>query len=202
VLEPVLRTVTYALMGLAAATLAALLGRDPLTTRSVLGLSGPFALTTSLVMGVVLAGATIAASRAVVRTSAWGRALHADLRPAVRHTSERGILVMAVASGVGEELVFRGLLVPLVGALVASVAFGLLHQVRGRARWAWAAWATITGFLLAAIFMLTGSLAGPIVAHVAINFVNLRHLRDHDVSDTPPRARLGGILSDRSGTRP
>jgi hypothetical protein len=131
-------------------------------------------------MGAAAAGATIAASRAVVRASAWGRALHDDLRPAVRDASDAGVVLMALASGIAEELVFRGLLAQLVGVVLSSVAFGLLHQVRGRARWAWAAWATVTGAVFGAIFALTGSLAGPILAHVTINLVNLRHLRDHD----------------------
>ena len=204
VVEPVLRTFTYALLGLGAATLAATLGYDPLTTHSALGLSGSFALGTSLVMGALLAGATIVTSRVAVRTQPWARALHADLRPAVESASGARILAIAIASGIAEELVFRGLLVPVVGVVLSSVAFGLLHQVRGRARWAWAAWATITGLLLAGIFVLTGSIAGPIAAHVAINFVNLRHLRDTDLggaASPTPRARLGGILvSDRSGT--
>jgi uncharacterized protein len=204
VVEPVLRTFTYAVLALGAAAVAAMLGHDPLTTRSVLGLSGAFALAMSLVMGALFAGVTIATTRVMLRTQMWARALHADLRPAVRHASGRGIVGMALASGIAEELVFRGLLVPVVGVVVSSVAFGLLHQVRGQARWAWVAWAGITGFLLAGIFVLTGSLAGPVLAHVAINLVNLRHLRDTDLGGgvpvARPRARLGGVLTARGET--
>jgi membrane protease YdiL (CAAX protease family) len=170
---------TYAFFATLAVLGAFALGRDPFVTRSVLGLEGHVAALASVGMGAVAATATIVVSRLAVRASAWGRALHADLRPAVSGASDRGILVMALASGIGEELVFRGLLVPLVGIVLSSLAFGLLHQVRGRARWAWAAWAALTGAVFGAIFVLTGSLAGPILAHVGINFVNLRHLRDH-----------------------
>ncbi len=200
--EPVLRTFTYAVLALLAASGAAMLGYDPLTTRSALGLSGVFALATSLVMGALFAGATIVTTRVMLRTQPWARALHADLRPAVRHASGRGIVGMALASGIAEELVFRGLLVPMVGIVVSSVAFGLLHQVRGQARWAWAVWAGITGLFLASIFVLTGSIAGPIAAHVAINLVNLRHLRDTDLGGAPEsaRARLGGVFTARGGT--
>jgi uncharacterized protein len=191
VLEPILRSLTYALMALTATTVAALLGRDPFTTTSALGLTGSLAAATSLAMGLVLACATIAASRVLLRTSAWARALHAELRPALRHTSELGIIAVALASGIVEELVFRGLLVPMAGLVLSSAAFGLLHQVRGRGRWAWATWAAFTGLALGAIFVLTGSLAGPILAHASINLVNMRHLRDTDVGE--PRARLGGM---------
>ncbi len=201
--EPVLRTFTYAALALGAASVAAFLGRDPLTTTSALGLSGGLALGTSLVMGGLFAGLTIATTRLLLRTQPWARALHAALRPTVRHTSGRDIVVMALASGIAEELVFRGLLVPVVGIVLSSVAFGLLHQVRGPARWGWAAWACVTGLFLAGIFALTGSLAGPVLAHVAINLVNLRHLRDTDpgaAPSDPARARIRGVFTARGET--
>jgi hypothetical protein len=48
------------------------------------------------------------------------------------------------------------------------------------------------GALFGLVFAATGSLVGPLVAHFAINHVNLRFLRDHD-PDPRPR-RLGGLL--------
>lgn len=189
-------------LGLAAAALACVLGRNPLITTSALGLAGASSIATSILMGLLVAAGTIAMSRVLVRKEPWARALHEELRPAVHRASDGAILTMALTSGIGEELVFRGLLVPIVGIAIASIAFGLLHQLRGPARWAWAGWATVTGFLFATIFALTGSLAGPLVAHVAINFVNLRHLRDHDVSaGVFARAHLGGILANRCERR-
>jgi membrane protease YdiL (CAAX protease family) len=49
------------------------------------------------------------------------------------------------------------------------------------------------GLAFATIYALTGNLLGPIVAHVAINFANLRYLRDHDPEPKPHP--LGGLLS-------
>jgi membrane protease YdiL (CAAX protease family) len=49
------------------------------------------------------------------------------------------------------------------------------------------------GLVFATIYELTGHLAGPVLAHVSINFANLRYLRDHD-PDAKPQA-LGGLLS-------
>ena len=109
-------------------------------------------------------------------------------------------MVMALASGVGEELFFRGCLTPLVGVFLSSAAFGVLHQVRGRARWAWAGWATVMGLAFATIYELTGHLVGPILAHVTINLVNLRYLRDHD-PEAKPRT-LGGLLARRARRSP
>jgi membrane protease YdiL (CAAX protease family) len=176
-----------------AAGIAVALGRDPLRTRSWVGLEGGPSIGWSVIMGGALAGATVLASRVIARRAAWGRALHAALRPAVRDADGVTIAVMAVCSGVGEELLFRGLLVPLLGIVLSSVAFGLLHQVRGPARWVWAGWACAMGALLALVFCVTGSLAGAVLAHVAINAANLRYLRDRDPSPPAPR-HLGGLL--------
>ena len=61
-----------------------------------------------------------------------------------------------------EELFFRGLLATTIGLIASSLAFGLLHQMRGRVRWVWAGWATVMGLLFGALFLATGSLLGPL----------------------------------------
>ena len=93
-----------------------------------------------------------------------------------------------------EEIFFRGILQPLVGVWLAALAFGLVHAGRGRTRLYYAAWAALTGASFGGIFWLTGSIAGPIVAHVVINAANALYLRD---LGSPPRRRraLGGLLS-------
>jgi hypothetical protein len=186
----------YGGLGALGATLAEASGQSPFTTDAWAGTSGWVAWLTSLAFGGVIALVTVRTTRIVGRAR-WARALHVDLRPVAHGLDDTAILFMAVASGVGEELFFRGWLTPLVGVLVSSAAFGALHQVRGRARWAWAAWAAVMGLAFASLYKLTGSLAGPIVAHVSINAVNLRYLRDHDPE--PKRESLGGLLSRQSG---
>jgi membrane protease YdiL (CAAX protease family) len=139
-------------------------------------------------MGGLLAGATVLASRILARRTAWTRALHEALRPAVRTADGLTIACMALSSGVGEELLFRGLLVPILGVCGSSLAFGLLHQVRGPARWVWAGWACVMGALFALVFTITGSIAGAVLAHVAINAANLRYVRDVEPAPMPRRA--------------
>jgi membrane protease YdiL (CAAX protease family) len=158
-----------------------------------LSLAGWLRHTASVAGGVVLALATVRATRAFVGRCGWAKALHADLRPAVREASDGTLLVLGIASGVAEELFFRGLMAPALGLVLSSLAFGALHQLRGRAGWVWATWAAVMGLLFGALFLSTGSLLGPIVAHASINVVNLRFLRDTDVEPAEPR-RLGGLL--------
>ncbi|HEY8079267.1 MAG TPA: CPBP family intramembrane glutamic endopeptidase [Labilithrix sp.] len=187
----------YGALGLVAIGAALARGRSPIgvgEAEAWLPLPPLAGHVTSLVFGAALAAATIGATRQFVRRWDWARALHANLRPAVRGAGGGAILLLGVASAASEELFFRGLLTTALGLVVSSLSFGLLHQVRGPARWVWAAWATVMGFLFGGLFLATGSLLGPIVAHAAINVANLRFLRDTDI-EPPKRRRLGGLLT-------
>jgi membrane protease YdiL (CAAX protease family) len=182
----------YTAVGAAAAGMAVALGHDPLACRGWLGMQGPAAVLSSLGAGVCIGALTIAATRAMVRRAAWARALHSALRPTVHGAGDGMLVAVAGAGALGEELLFRGLLVPVLGVVLSAIVFGALHQIRGHARWWWMAWATLMGLLFGAVFEVTGSLAGPIVAHAMINAANLRFLRDNDPA---PRPRpLGGLL--------
>ena len=54
------------------------------------------------------------------------------LRPLFAAVAPRDVVIIGVAAGVGEELLFRGALQPEAGLVAASVVFGLLHM-----GWAW-----------------------------------------------------------------
>jgi membrane protease YdiL (CAAX protease family) len=183
----------YAAAGTLSVVASLALGQDPLTCRAWLGTTGAASLLLSAGLGVFLGAATTFTTRTLVRRFRWARALHLALRPAVHGTDDAALLLVALASAAGEELLFRGLLVQVAGVALSSIVFGALHQIRGRARWGWMAWATVMGFAFGTVFAATGSLAGPLVAHAAINHSNLRFLRDND-----PRPRrktpLGGLL--------
>jgi hypothetical protein len=138
------------------------------------------ALTSSAVLGLALAVAIIFLTRVAVARFAWAQRLHAELRPVARDLGLGQILIVAGLSSLGEELLFRGLLVPWVGVIISAALFGLAHQIRGPSRWVWIGWATGMGAALGAIFAATGSLVGPLIAHAVINAVNLTYLRDHD----------------------
>jgi membrane protease YdiL (CAAX protease family) len=184
----------YVTLGATAAALSMALGQDPVSMPGWLGIGSPAAAAlVSAGAGVCVGALTVATTRVLVRRAPWARALHEALRPAVKGAADGWLFALAVASGVGEELLFRGLLVPMLGVVLPSVAFGLLHQVRGPARWGWTAWATLMGLLFAVLYGATGSLTGPVVAHVMINGANLRFLRDTEPGALR-RKMLGGLL--------
>lgn len=80
---------------------------------------------------------------------------------------------LAILSGLGEELVFRGLLQPELGLALTSMLFGLAHLGPDPRFLAWTAWATVAGGLFGWMAEHTGSLLAPIVAHVTVNYLGL-----------------------------
>ncbi len=168
-------------------------GKSPFEAEAWLPVDGATSHALSFFGGVVLATLTIHTTQKLVRRWRWAKSLHTDLRPTIRHAGNATILILGIASGLAEELFFRGLLASAFGVVISSLAFGALHQLRGRTGWIWAGMATVMGVLFASLFLATGSLVGPIVAHTAINVVNLRFLRDTDVEPKKTR-RLGGLL--------
>ncbi|MDB4945420.1 MAG: hypothetical protein JWP97_4954 [Labilithrix sp.] len=183
------QVLVYAALSVLALTVAEARGRSPIQLaddETWLAVPHPLAgHALSLALGAVLAYVTVKATPPLVRRSAWVRALHVDLRPAVRGAGSGTLLVLGVGGALAEELLFRGMLLTAVGLVLSSVAFGLLHQTRGRGRWIWAAWAIVMGLSFGAIFLVTGSLLGAIVAHAAINVRNLRFLRDTELPASP-----------------
>ena len=148
----------------------------------------------SIALGATLGALLAIGTRLSVPRFAWAKNLHLELRPFAKDISSLGIVMLALTSSLGEELLFRGLLEPWLGLWLQALLFGLLHQMAGPSRWVWAAWATLVGLLFGSIFELTGSLAGPIAAHALVNGLNLWYLKHYDPG---PRRGLGGLLAER-----
>ena len=86
------------------------------------------------------------------------------------------MVVIAACAGVGEELLFRGVLQPLVGLVAASLLFGMAH-IGGRTMLAFGAWASALGLLMGTLAIATGGLTAPMVAHGVYDFLALAYLR-------------------------
>jgi membrane protease YdiL (CAAX protease family) len=147
--------------------------------------------TYSALIGAAFGGLVVMLTRLSVERWGWARSLHTALRPVARGMSAPVIVGVAALSALGEELLFRGLLMPAIGLLPQALVFGVVHQLPGGSRWVWVGWASVVGLALGATFQLTGSLVGPIVAHALVNGVNLAYLKAHDPNQ---RRVLGGLL--------
>jgi uncharacterized protein len=129
-----------------------------------------------LLSGLAAGLAIVFASRMALYRFEWARALHRELRHLLFPLSDVEIVILAAASSVGEEMFFRGALLPTVGLIGSSAIFALLHVGPKARHLPWTASSFGAGLLFGAMFMWTGDLTGPVVAHFLVNFLNLRHV--------------------------
>lgn len=134
----------------------------------------------SSALGLFIAVATIGSTEILLRRVSWARALRAEFRAALEGASSGDLVMLALASGSAEELLFRGALQPWLGLWITSLIFGAVHFVPNKALLPWTIWAGVMGVLLGLVHEHTGSIAGPVIAHVLINAVNLHRVARFD----------------------
>jgi len=102
------------------------------------------------------------------------------------------MLLLSLVAGLGEELLFRGLVQdwvggrygPPTGLLVASVLFGLAHPMSRT----YAVVAACTGLYLGWLWLWSGNLLVPIVTHALYDFLALLYLRRRHKKSGPTRS--------------
>ena len=129
-----------------------------------------------IALGLAVGGVLVIVSRVLTASSAAGRALAEALSQLLGRLGWGASLALAALSGVAEEAFFRGALQPHLGLVGASLVFGLAHFVPRRAFLPWPVFAVAAGLVFGALFERTGSLVAPVVAHAAVNALNLRWL--------------------------
>lgn len=77
------------------------------------------------------------------------------------------LALVAAVAGVSEELLFRGVLLPLTGQWISSLLFGLAHCITPL----YALLAGLAGLLLGELLERTENLLAPIVAHGLYDFL-------------------------------
>lgn len=207
--------VVYSLMIVGAAVLGRVLGTPSLFTPPP-GVEGVVA---SLVAAVTLALVVVAVGRRL-ESRPWYRAMGDTLRHALEVALgpdfDQYAIAVAAYSAVGEEALFRGVVQPwligvvgrlldpdmttpgllptAIGVTLAAVVFGLVHLPRVKELRPWTAFAFVVGLLFGVLAAASGSLLAPIVAHLVINWLNMRRLKSFpkppDTTGVAPRGPL------------
>ncbi len=133
-------------------------------------------LLASPLVGIALGLGFVGLSKWSVRRWQWARRLHQDFRDILGQLSTVEILVLAVASAIGEELLFRGALLPWLGIWAQAIIFALLHVGPSRRFLPWTASALLVGLAFGWLYQATGDLGAPIVCHFTINCLNLHFI--------------------------
>jgi membrane protease YdiL (CAAX protease family) len=126
-----------------------------------------------LALGVAAGALVVVLSHWLTRRTGWGERLARALAGSLGRLSIPDALLLAVASGLAEEMLFRGALQPRAGWLVASLLFGLMHFVPRREFLPWTVFAVLAGMLFGWLFATTGNLVAPVAAHMIVNGINL-----------------------------
>lgn len=132
-------------------------------------------------MGILVGLGIVFVSRLALYRFDWARALHREFRGLLNPMSDLEIVVLAVASSVGEEMFFRGALLPAIGLVGSSAVFALLHIGPKARHLPWTISSFGAGLLFGAMFIWTGDLTGPVLAHFLVNFLNLRHVAQYEL---------------------
>lgn len=79
---------------------------------------------------------------------------------------------LALATSVGEEVLFRGVLLHAIGPVPQAILFGLMHPA-GRKGWSYPIFVALVGLALGGLVLGTGRLGPAIAAHLVVNGVGL-----------------------------
>jgi membrane protease YdiL (CAAX protease family) len=86
------------------------------------------------------------------------------------HVTWYGLVPVAAAAALGEELLFRGVLQNITNVYAAAILFAAAHVPFREALWPWTVQALVHGFLFGALTLPDdSSLVMPIVAHAVFN---------------------------------
>lgn len=168
--------VFYGLMGC-----AALLWRMAVPGQSILHPSTEAATDASSLSAAVLAGLVVGliavlVSELLTRWTDLGEALADVLGEGLAGIGTADAILLALASGIAEEMLFRGALQPAVGLFWASLIFGACHFLPRKELALWSVYAVLMGFAFGWLYEWTGHLVAPIAAHALVNGINLPRL--------------------------
>jgi membrane protease YdiL (CAAX protease family) len=148
-------------------------------------------------IGVAIGLVIVAGFRLLERRQPWLPALHREFRSILGRPSGTELLLLAAASSVGEEILFRGAMLDAWGPWLSTLVFALLHVPPRRELWPWTVSAGLLGLLLAWLTLVTGNLGPAVAAHFVINLVNLAY-----ITRRAPAIALRGRVEPRATGQP
>ena len=166
----------YGAMGIAALLWRMWTPGDSILHPSPAAAARAWSMPAALGAGVAAGLVAIAVSEALTRWTKLGHALADLLAESIGPLARGDAWLLALASGLAEEMFFRGAVQAEVGIVWASLLFGAAHFLPRRELALWSVYAVAMGFGLGALYDWTGQLVAPIAAHVLVNGINLPRL--------------------------
>lgn len=137
---------------------------------------GWLALLLTPLWGVGFGLVTVQVFRALELRMRWLSELHGEFQGMFGRPQPRELFLLAGASALGEEILFRGAMMDAWGLWMSSAVFALLHIPRRRALWPWTMSSFVLGLALGLMTELTGNLGAAVAAHFTINLLNMAYI--------------------------
>jgi len=137
---------------------------------------GGWMLLTTLASGVALGLAIVQVFRWLQGRMGWLSELHHEFRAMLGRPSTGELVLLAAASALGEEVLFRGAMLDAWGLWVSSLVFAALHIPPQLRLWPWTASSLLIGVVFGGLTLLTGNLGAAVAAHFVINLQNLAYI--------------------------
>ena len=128
------------------------------------------------VIGIGVGLGAVGLTRLATKHFAWARDPNVSFRDLLGPLTGREIAILALASSIGEELLFRGALLSWLGIWIQALVFALLHVGPKKRFIPWTISAFVLGVGFGELAIRTGNLGAPIAAHFMINFLNLKFI--------------------------
>ena len=138
-------------------------------------------------VGVVAGLLAVQAFRALQGRMIWLGELHREFSSIFGRPSSGELVLLAAASALGEEVLFRGAMLDAWGLWISSLVFALLHIPPRAALWPWTVSALVMGVGFGVLTLVTGNLGAAVAAHFVINLQNMAY-----ITRNRPRLALRG----------
>lgn len=166
----------YGLMGCAALLWRMAVPGQSIFHPSIEAATHAWSLFSAVLAGLLVGLAAAGASELMTRWTDLGEGLADLLGEGLAGIGAGDAILLALASGIAEEMFFRGALQPAVGLLWASLIFGACHFLPRKELVFWSAYAVVMGFAFGWLYEWTGQLVAPIAAHALVNGIGLPRL--------------------------
>ena len=168
--------VFYGLMGCAALLWRMAVPGQSIFHPSITAATDAWSISGAVFAGLVVGLIAVLASELLTRWTDLGEALADVLGEGLAGIGTADAILLALASGIAEEMLFRGALQPAVGLFWASLIFGACHFLPRKELALWSVYAVLMGFAFGWLYEWTGQLVAPIAAHALVNGINLPRL--------------------------
>ncbi|WP_372369406.1 lysostaphin resistance A-like protein [Candidatus Uabimicrobium sp. HlEnr_7] len=135
---------------------------------------GTVPMISQITIGLIIVVITIIISIVGSSKLKWIRNAEQEIKKSIGNLTSFDIIIIAICSGIGEELLFRAAFQPTYGLVITSLFFGMLHFPVNKHFLFYPIFATIMGFILGYITLINnGCITSAIIAHIFINMINL-----------------------------